>query len=452
MYNQIKNLFLIAGVSLLLLNSCKKWEDHNGITDDHIAQNLFERIQGNPDLSSFAGLLAKSGYADTLASSRVFTVYAPSNAALSSVAASLESDMAALKQFVANHIANQARYAQSTEGLQRIPVLNGKYHNLSAIAIDDVIFSSKDLAAQNGVVQVIGAPLLVLNNTWAFAETDARMPVLQKVAMVDSLGSLFRTRAHNLRDESKNFTLFVLQDGAWQSEINRFKPFSNVPGNADSTIKVAGWLVVKDLAVDTLYKTAADIPDTIISRSGVRVGIDKSAIVSSVKTSNGVVYIMNKLEVPFRNKFRDIIVEAENYTSASANRLSNTYIREKRDSATGGTFKDVLVYNHGLAQFNLRYRLTEVPAVKYRVYWMALNDNINNMTAPFTQKIGVDSFNSPLPAYVTVPLNTYAEQLAGEFTLTNFRPGFNLFLTAANNATANTSAIVCNYIRLQPVF
>src|SRR5690606_27824996 len=115
----------------------------------------------------------------------------------------------------------------------------------------------------------------------------------------------------NLRDESKNFTLFVLQDEAWQSEVNKFKPYANVSGNADSTTKVAGWIVVKDLAVEALYKSASEIPDTVVSRSGVKVGIDKSAIVSTIKTSNGVVYVMNRLEVPLHNKFRDIIIEAE---------------------------------------------------------------------------------------------------------------------------------------------
>jgi hypothetical protein len=315
-----------------------------------------------------------------------------------------------------------------------------------------VSFSDKDLVAQNGVIQVLGAILPVFNNAWDFAATDARMPSMQRVAMVDSLGSLFRTRVHNLRDESKNFTLFVLQDAAWQSEVNKFKPYANVPGNADSTTKVASWIVVKDLAVDALYKTAAEIPQTIVSRSGVNVTINKNDIVSAIKTSNGMVYVMSRLEVPLANKFKDIIIEAENYTAASASRLANTFIRDKRDSATGGIFRDVLVYNHGLAQFNLRYRITEVPSLKYRAYWMALNDNINGMTTTFTQKIGVDSFNSPLPAYVTVPLNTYAEQLAGEFTLSSYRPAFNLFLTAANNTTANTNAIVCNYIRLVPVF
>lgn len=452
MYNKMTTLFLIAMGLTILLPACKKWDDHNQITDDSIKQNLLERIHANPDLSSFAAMLTKSGYADTLASSKVYTVYAPNNAALASIAPSLETNAEALKNFVSNHIASQANYTQNTSGVQRVPMINGKYHNISATAIDDVTFEAKDLAAQNGVMQVIGAALPYLNNTWDFAATDARMPVLQKITMVDSLGSLFRTRVHNLRDESRNFTLFVLQDDAWQSELNKFKPYSNVPGNADSTAKVAGWVVVKDLAVDMLYKSAAAIPDTVVSRSGVKVGIDKSAIVSSIRTSNGMVYVMRRLEVSLRNKFRDIIIEAEAYTSASANRIANTYIRDKRDSATGGFFKDIVVYNHGLAQFNLRYRLTEVPSVKFRAYWMALHDNLNGMTTTFTQKIGVDSFNSPLPAYVTVPLNTYAEQFAGEFTLGTYKPTFNLFLTAANSTAVAANPIVCNYIRLEPVF
>ncbi|MGC4232901.1 MAG: fasciclin domain-containing protein [Niabella sp.] len=452
MFNRITTLFLVIAGVCILMPACKKWEEHNRITDEGISMNLLERIQANPDLSTFAGLLAKSGYADTIASSKVFTVYAPVNQALSSITSSLESDSEALKRFVANHIATQAYYTSVIEGTQRIPVLNGKYHNLNTTSIDDVPFASKDLAARNGVVQVLTTALPVLNNTWEFAASDARMPALQKVLMVDSLGSMFRTRVHNLGDESKNFTLFVLQDAAWQSEVDKFKPAAHVPGNADSTAIVAGWIVVKDLAVDALYKSASEIPDTVVSRSGVRVGIDKSAIVSTIKTSNGMVYVMSRLEVPLRNKFRDILIEAENYNSASHNRLANTFIRDKRDSATSGVFRDILVYNHGVAMFNLRYRLTEIPSVKYQVYWMALNDNINGMTAPFTQKIGVDSFNSPLPAYATVQLNTYAEQPAGEFTLTAYRPTFNLYLTAANNTTANSNAIVCNYIRLVPVF
>lgn len=452
MIKQIRKYVIPIVCIILILGGCRKWEDHTEIKDAGVGLNLLERIKNDPNLRKFTEMLTRSGYADTIASTRAYTVFAPTNDALAPMFDTLINNEAALKSFVANHIAFQAYFTTDIQSMQRIPVLNGKYHNLTASAVDDAAISVKDLAAKNGVVQVLGTALMVLNNTWQFAETDSRMPALQKKLMVDSIGGLFRSRVYNLQDESKNFTLFVLQDAAWEAEVNKLKPYTNVPGNVDSTTKVSGWMVVKDLAVDVLYRSVAEIPDTVVSPFGVRVGIDKAAVVATIKTSNGVVYVMNKLEVPLRDKFPDIIVEAENYTAASASRLANTYFRDKRDSATGGVFRDVLVYNHGLAQFNLRYKLTEVPSMKYRAYWMALNDNINGMTAPFSQKIGVDSFNSVVPAYAVVQMNTYSEQFAGEFTLTRYRPTFNLYLTAANNTTANTNALVCNYIRLIPVF
>lgn len=452
MNKRIKWYFVAAIGGFLLLAGCKKWENHNRIVDGNMSVNLLQRIQADPNLSSFAEMLSRTGYDDTLASSRVYTVYAPDNAALQAVAAGLGNDLEAVKKFVANHIANQAYYTASTAGAIRVKVLSGKYHDITASAIDEVSFASKDLVARNGVMHVLKTALPVMGNSWDFAATDARMPVLQRLLMIDSLGGLFRTRVQDLQDESKNFTLIVLQDNAWKAEVDKLKPYSMVPGNADSTGKIAGWLVVKDLVLDTLYNTAADIPDTVTSRSGVRIGINKGAIVSSIKTSNGRVYVLNSLDVRLRDKFKSIVIQAENYTSVSANRTAQVFIRDKRDSATGGVFRDLMAYNHGLALFNFRYRLTEIPSLKYRAYWMALNDNINGMTAPFSQKIGVDSINSPTPAYSVVQLNTYAEQFAGEFTLTQYRPVFNLYLVAANNTTANTNAIVCNYIRLEPVF
>ncbi len=451
MYKKIKSLFIIAAGAILLMPACKKWEDHNRLSDEGLSVTLAERISRETDLSRFAELLVKSGYADIVTASKNFTVYAPTNAALSSLPSSIENDTAALKKFVGNHIAVQAYYTGSTTGTLRVPMINGKYHDITAATVKGVTISGKDILARNGVLQIINEMLPVSNNIWEFVTTDARMPSLEKVALADSLAAQFLGRVHNLRNESKKYTLFVLKDAAWQSEVNKLKPYY-ITGTSDSTANLAGWAVLKDLALDTFYSTPAAIPDTVLSKFNVKVGIDKSAIAATIHTSNGVVYVMDKLEVSLRNKFKDIIIEAENYNSASANRLANTYFRDRVDSATGKIFRDVLVYNHGVAQFNLRYRLTEIPSIKYRVYWMALHDNINGMTTTFTQKIGIDSFNSPAPAYVTVPLNRYAEQLAGEFTLTKYRPVFNLFLTAANSTTATANPLVCNYIRLEPVF
>ncbi|WP_114790612.1 fasciclin domain-containing protein [Niabella yanshanensis] len=451
MYRKIIQILFVVTGSALLLAGCKKWDDHNALTDDGLTMNLAERIANNTDLSRFMELLRQSGYADTLETSKMFTVFAPTNAALANLLPAIENDAAALKQFVGSHISSQAYYTSDMDVMARIPMLNGKYHNLTAENVDGVAIAGKDQLAKNGVLQIISEALPALPNIQQFIASDERMPGKQKAALL-SVDSLFSSRVHDAGVEAKNHTLFVLRDAAWQAEVDKLIPYSTVPGNNDSTAKVAGWLVAKDLLVDTLYSSAAAIPDTIVSKFGVRVGINKTAIAEAITTSNGVVYVLNQLDVPLHNKFPVVVIEAENYTSASHNRVANTFIRDKRDSATGGIFRDVLVYNHGVAQFNLRYRLTDIPALTYRAYWMALNDNINGMTAPFTQKIGVDSFNSPLPAYATVEMNRYAEQLAGEFTLTSYKPVFNLYLTAANSTATNSNALVCNYIRLVPVF
>jgi hypothetical protein len=95
--------------------------------------------------------------------------------------------------------------------------------------------------------------------------------------------------------------------------------------------------------------------------------------------------------------------------------------------------------------------LNGVPALKFKVYWVALHDNINSSTATFTQKLAVGTPLATTFPYITVALNDYNEIYIGEFTMPTYSPFLNIYLTAANTTTANTNAIVCDYIRLEPV-
>jgi hypothetical protein len=87
--------------------------------------------------------------------------------------------------------------------------------------------------------------------------------------------------------------------------------------------------------------------------------------------------------------------------------------------------------------------------MRYRAYWVALNDF---QTATFSQRIAIDSTNAVAIPYVVVPVNNYSEVLIGEFTLTTFKPSLDIFLMAANSTTAAANSIVCDYIRLEPVY
>jgi hypothetical protein len=247
----------------------------------------------------------------------------------------------------------------------------------------------------------------------------------------------------------KQYTFFVLADNTWDAEMSKYSPFFPT-GTADSTANLSSWAIVKDLAVEGVY-TAANIPDTILSKFNTKVGVDKSAIVRTVKTSNGVVFIMSKLDVQPKDKFQPYVIQAENYRSMNADRRGNIYFRDRFNPLTGQDFRDVLAYNHGLALFNLGYRLTEVPALKFKAYWVAVNDNINNNNVAFTQKLGIGIATSATLPYVTVALNNYNEIYLGEFTLSTYNPQLDIYLTAANSTSATANPIVCDYIKLVPV-
>jgi hypothetical protein len=89
--------------------------------------------------------------------------------------------------------------------------------------------------------------------------------------------------------------------------------------------------------------------------------------------------------------------------------------------------------------------------MKYKAYWVALNDNINNNSDPYKQLLGIETPTGTKLSYTTVAPNEYREVFLGEFELTNYSPVLNVHLTADNNTNSNTSKITVDYIRLEPV-
>ncbi|MDB5193455.1 MAG: fasciclin protein [Segetibacter sp.] len=480
MHKNIFQILLVAIVGGLIFPGCKKWDDHNALTDPMAGKDLFSQISENPNLSTFAGLLAKSGFDQVIASSKTFTVFAPTNAALASLDPAVAADSGRLRMFVSNHITNQIFSTTQSATQLRLQMLSGKYNNFQGKLFEDGTITEADKYAKNGVLHIVDKMVPALPNAWELLEANPLAPRMQRDYMLslfqnvfdptravqigvnpstgdpvyqagtDSIRTnLFWRNVHDLRNESKQYTVFLLTDAAWTTEVNNYKPFF-VTGTTDSTTNLARWEVVKDFAVEGVF-LPGNIPDTILSKFNVKVGIEKSAIIQSIKTSNGIVHIMNKVSVRPKDKFQQYIIEAEIYRTTSADRRGNTYFRDRFNPVTGKNFRDVLVYNHGLALFNLNYRLTNVPALKFKAYWVALHDNINSSTATFTQKLGIGTPTSPLLPYITVTLNNYNEVYLGEFTLTTYNRILDIYLTAANSTSATANPIVCDYIRLEPV-
>src|SRR5579872_3848432 len=119
--NKIILLLIFATLAGL---SCKKWEDHVAVYNPALRNNLLQLITSDTSLSQFTSLLSKTGYDKVISSSRTYTVWAPRNAALQGLDPSVTGDPVKLKQFVANHIANQSYLTSTTATPMRVQMLN----------------------------------------------------------------------------------------------------------------------------------------------------------------------------------------------------------------------------------------------------------------------------------------------------------------------------------------
>lgn len=468
---------LATALVILLLNGCSKMtDDHNSVTDPSLNKNLLELINGNPQLSTFAKYLTQTGYDQVIASSKDYTVFAPSNEAIASLDAGVVNDPAKLKKFVGNHITAQLCNTNAITQTKRLLMLSGKYNNMLREKIESASISSANQYASNGLLQVTDNMLPALDNCWEFLSNNANAPAKQKAFMLslfrnvydvtnavviginpntgdpiyqagtDSVyTNLFWNKVHDLKNESKQYTLFMLADGTWDSEVTKFLPYY-VTNTTDSNTLVTSWNVVKDFAVDTVYDPST-IPDTVVSKFGTKLPVEKSAIVKTIKTSNGIVYVMNKLNVQPASKLKTYLIQGENYSWYATYKRSNTYFREKFNPVSGSNYTDVLVYNHGVSSFWLRYDIQEVPSIKYKAYWVAVNDFIG---AAYTQKLAPGLPAATTFAYTSVPVNNFSEVYIGEFTMSKYSPVYNIYLVAAATTVAATNPLICDYIKLVP--
>ena len=79
-YKKQSVIFLALLLGLFLPGCKDKWVEHIQIQDPVLAENLLGQISKNPDLTKFAEYLNKTGYDQVVASSKTFTIWAPTNA------------------------------------------------------------------------------------------------------------------------------------------------------------------------------------------------------------------------------------------------------------------------------------------------------------------------------------------------------------------------------------
>ncbi len=203
MTKDIKQLFLAGvmgcGLSTLIIACSDAWDDHYDETSvpQQAEGSLWEAIKGNDQLSNFSRVIEATGYDKALASNQVFTVFAPTNDALSAAEAETligdykkekaanvkDQDNLTIKEFVQNHIALY-NHSVSQHTDTSVMMMNGKYLDLSYSKLGKSDFLTKNELKSNGLLYTLRQKAEYFDNIYEYLLKDAEL---------DSTGNFLKT-------------------------------------------------------------------------------------------------------------------------------------------------------------------------------------------------------------------------------------------------------------------
>ncbi len=482
-------IFLSVFIGIFLYSCKDKWEDHIKIQDSMLAVNLLDQITANPDLSKFAEYLKKTGYDQVVASSRTFTIWAPTNAALQSLDQTIANDTAKLRQLVANHISNQSYFTSMPSPVLMIRTLNGKNISFTKTKFEEANIKVADRYVGNGVLHTIDLAILPKNNGWEYLNnsvSSAQKAFLKsldysyrdsskaEVTGIDPATGIpilkpgsgffqknyFLQRVADLSNEDAQFTFVMLTDAAFTSEKTKLSkyyavndPAATPARNAFVSDSITNWNIVKDLVFRGSF-TADILPDSLISNDSTKIHLDKSAILETRKISNGVVYVVNRIDYKLSGKIKPVIIQGENYAGIYGNNGTRSTIT-RRNPNTNVDFREIYFYNSGVASYWIKYQPI-LNNVTYKVYWVAVRDFNTTAVLPavpllFSQRLAFGT-TALLPAfpYKQVELLNYNEVYLGDYTVTSYGR-LDTFLVSAASTGNGTNTLVLDYIKMIPV-
>ncbi len=175
-----------CGIALAFTACTDTWDDHyEGTIGSVNTGSLWQAIKADASLSNFASVIEATGYDKSLASSQVFTVFAPTNDKFSAneAAALIEQykkekntvndeDNTVIKEFVQNHIALYNHSVASTSN-DSIVMMNGKYAILKNGGINNSTFAISNKLYENGILFTVGSPVDYSANIFEYLRKDA---------------------------------------------------------------------------------------------------------------------------------------------------------------------------------------------------------------------------------------------------------------------------------------
>lgn len=503
----LKNITVAFALLMIIVTACKDpWDDVNKVNNTVLAANLMQLIDKNPDLTKFRDLLIKTGYDKVISSSKTYTVWAPTNDHIEEVLARLSTDQSdsSLARFVSYHIAQQSFLSRNAADTSiRVITLNGKAVELTKTAVEDASIIQGDQYTGNGVLNVIDHPLVAKSSIWeSFQNLDGEVSADRQKSFINSwkvtsfdvnnstqtgvneqgqpvYDSVFVTEhgflktVADVREERRLYTFFVLSDNAYIEEYNKLNKYFADSTDAAISFRTQSF-IVKDLVVKGRYD-ADHLPAALYSNDSTRFTIDKSAIVRSIQTSNGIIHVVNAVSYQMKDKVRPIYIQGEAYNGINPSTISLT--KRKRKAPDGTIFTDIMNNTHTTNGVWVSFAPTAFSGT-YKVYWRMVRD-FSLVPASgatdiihFPQKVtwnerwktpagtifdplGSTGLGYKNESFIANPNGTfspdYSEVLVGEMTIDRYGT-LDLYLVANRTASALQNSILLDYIRLEPVY
>ena len=402
-----RNTLHHLGLPILLMvivafASCQdNWDEH--YNRDVVGKSdigLFDYIASQEDLSYFAEMLFITGYDSVLNAGQVYTVWAPTNDALSTVFFFNIDDM---KLFVENHICWFSKPVRDADD-QIITTLNNKRllftKGADGFLYDNRHIAKSDIALRNGIVHVLDGYVPYRLNLWEYLlqaegfeslqayvnslfeyELDGEASFDGNGILIDSVMKVTNpilTLLGGLNLEDSTYTMIMPNENAWNEGLELTKSYFKTleeDGGEEVQEANAKWTMVKDL----IYRERLKVPyaDTVVySTYGTNMGSPDSLFFDKTyeELSNGYAYTAT--HYPFKaipTWHKEIRIEAED--NQGNTRIPNNYTLVNTSSvgtnveASGKSFVTAIPKTmNRISQLFIRFPIPNTLSAKYNIY------------------------------------------------------------------------------------
>ncbi len=444
-------IIAVAGL-MFATASCSDYSDYNTVPEDALptANNtLWQNISENEQLQDFTAIIAKAGYANTLSSSRFYTLWAPVDGTYDAQAVLSKDSAAIVREFIEHHMTDY-NHPVTGEVNERIVSLNDKHHDFTNTSFDNVAIERANIASSNGVIHFINGRSMFYPNLYEEVDNlegcDAFKNFIQKYdeyyldvensvigPMVNGqqtyLDSVFKKRNNiisrilnaQLENEDSSYTMLYPTDVAWETAYSNISPnynyiakldYMNIVGNATTAANLTATTAKNPEPVEIdaeLYKDSLT-KNSIVRYLAYSNTDERNNPIWSGELNSQIPDTLKSTTDGYITNVRDIF----NHTVGDVQKSSNGYYRiiDSLCLKSWETYEPVRTYMNPIRVLGLR---TNSNATKYNV--------VKNLLA------GRDTLFEKVPVFIKkmlLPeqsqLFTYISTDAANFANTTARP------------------------------